>query len=125
MDWGDAPARVVASAEVKAIQTAELLGLGPVHVDDRLGEVAKPWYASSDDHRDAAIEYLSGQHLTGWESQDNALTRFAAAVDEHPVIVTHGTVFSLWLSQHVTKLDPVDFWLGLDMPDVYVQMCMY
>ena len=120
---GQAPVSVVASAEVKAVETAELLGLGPVHVDDRLGEVAKPWYPSSEDHRQAAIAYLSGQRLTGWESQADALSRFAAAVeavaDDDVVVVTHGTVMSLWLTQQVADFDPADFWFRLSMPDAY------
>lgn len=120
---GEAPVRVIASAEAKAVETAELLGLGPVHVDDRLGEVAKPWYPSPEDHRRAAIAYLSGQPVTGWESQVEALNRFASAfeevTDEDVVVVTHGTVLSLWLTQQITDFDPGDFWLGLGMPDAY------
>ena len=120
---GAVPARIIASGEVKAVETATLLELGPVDVDDRLGEVAKPWYQSADDHRNAAVEYLSGHQLPSWEPQADALARFGAAVEsaanDCAVIVTHGTVWALWLSDRLSNFDPVAFWLGLEMPDIH------
>jgi len=115
---------IVASSEVKAIETAELLGCGPVAVDPRIGEVAKRWYDSSDDHRDAAIEYLAGRESAGWEPRQDALARFDAAIahvaNGLAVVVTHGTVLTLWLSDRIDGFEPGEFWPGLEMPDAYL-----
>lgn len=114
---------VAVSKEAKAIETGQLLEAGPVHVDDRLGEIAKPWYGSPADHQEAVVNYLSGQDLPGWESRAEALGRFDAAlsavVDEVRTVVTHGTVWTLWLSEQVGSLNPASFWLSLQMPDAY------
>ncbi len=119
------PALVVASAEVKAIETAELFEAGEVTVDDRLGEVAKPWFDSGDEHRVAVIDYLSGADVDGFEPQDDALRRFSEAVEEHaathPIIVTHGTILTLWLASTLgSSFDAGAFWLALGMPDAYL-----
>lgn len=114
---------VAASAEAKAIETAELLGLGDVMSDDRLGEVAKPWYDNGDDHRAAAQRYLSGQHEAGWEPQASALARFDAALAALPegpgVVVAHGTILALWFGEQITGFDRSAFWLDLTMPDAW------
>jgi broad specificity phosphatase PhoE len=118
------PAHVVASSEVKAIETAELLALGTVRIDPQLGEVSKPWYESGDDHRADAIKYLAGHDLPRWEQRSNALSRFDAAIadvaDDLAAVVTHGTVLSLWMGRRVDGLDPIDFWSGLQMPDAWL-----
>ncbi len=117
-------AQVLASSEVKAIETADLLNLGVVRIDPRLSEVSKPWYRSADDHQAAAIEYLAGNDLPQWEQRSSALSRFDAAVsdvaDGSAVVVTHRTVLSLWLGQRVGGLDAAEFWSGLQMPDAWL-----
>ncbi len=115
---------VVASAERKAIETATALaGCAPI-VDDRLGEVSKPWYHDPAEHRDDTVRYLRGRVLDGWEHQSEVLARFGAAVDgggtRPNVIATHGTVMSLWLARQLPAFDPVAFWLDLRFPDAHV-----
>lgn len=114
------------SAETKAIETATLLELGPVTIDEGFGEVAKPWYDAPTDHEAAACRYLAGEDHPGWEIRSDAIARFGAAVervvnqtDGRPVIATHGTVVSLWLCTQVDGFDAVEFWLGLQMPDAW------
>ncbi len=123
-----ATARVAASSERKAIETAEGLGLGSVIVRDELREVSKPWYPEPQDHQDAAARYLSGQAVAGWEPQRDAIERFdgvvasradETVVDESVVLVTHGTVFTLWMNEHMASFEPVEFWNSLSMPDAY------
>lgn len=116
-------AGVFASAEPKAIETAQLLGLGDVTVDERFGEVVKPWYDSAADHDLAVGQYLAGVDHDGWEPQAEALSRFDAAVDSvgpHAVVTTHGTVLSLWLRQQIDAFDAIEFWRGLEMPDAWL-----
>jgi broad specificity phosphatase PhoE len=97
--------------------------LGAVALDERLGEVSKPWYPAADDHRVAAIEYLSDRHVPDWEPQADAVSRFGAVVeavdDGVAVAVTHGTVLALWLKHFFGDFDAVSFWLRLEMPDAY------
>ncbi len=115
--------RVVASTETKAVETASMLGCGRVEIDGRAREVAKPWYDNPEDHQADALRYLSGDVLPDWEPQIDALRRFGSAVtavrDDPAMIVTHGTVLSLWLSREVDGLDPCRFWLQLRMPDAW------
>jgi broad specificity phosphatase PhoE len=114
---------VVSSTEPKAIKTAEALGLGGVRHDDRLGEVARPWYEDEGSFRTEALRYLSGEAVAGWESRDDAAARFGTAISEldgHCVVVSHGTIMSAWLSRHVSDLDAPDFWDHLEMPDAWI-----
>lgn len=114
---------MVASTEVKAGETAGLLSLGRVDADERLREVSKPWYATAAAHRDATYAYLQGADLDDWEPQDRAAGRFGAAIDEladGSVVVSHGTVWTLWLSRRIPALDPIAFWSELQMPDAHV-----
>lgn len=121
---GSQPARtVLASTEAKAIETGELLALGAVVTDVRLREVSKPWYYEADDHQAAACTYLAGVDLPGWELRAEALGRFDAALaaieGSQLVVVTHGTILSLWLGTQIEGFDPVPFWLDLEMPDAW------
>lgn len=36
------------------------------------------------------------------------------------VVVTHGTVLSLWLGDVLNDFDAAASWTGLDMPDAYI-----
>jgi len=114
---------VIASTELKAVQTAELLGAGSVTVDKRLVEIEKPWYDEAQAHAQAVTKYLSGEHLDAWEPQGDALARFTAVIDDHAtsslILVTHGTVLSLWLAQVLSNFDAAAFWSSLTMPDAY------
>lgn len=121
----DRPATgAVSSAETKAIETGELLAVGSVRVDHRLGEIRKPWYDSPDDLRQATFRYLTGHAVPGWEDPGDALGRFDAAmsalIGKVSVVITHGTVLTLWLSRRVGELDPQEFWTSLQMPDAFL-----
>lgn len=119
----DSDVKVVASTERKAVETAELLGAGPVIVDERLVEIAKPWYPEAEAHARAVADYLSGMRIAEWEPQDEALARFAAVIEDYTrcdaVVVTHGTVLSLWLGHVLAGFDATKFWKRLGMPDAY------
>ncbi len=120
----DALAVIRSSSERKAIDTAAAAtGVLPV-VDDRLGEVQKPWYDRPEDHKAAAIRYLSGSTDVGWEPRGDAISRFDAAVadlvDRPAAVSTHGTVLSLWLTTRLDDFDPVAFWQDLRFPDAHV-----
>lgn len=75
------------------------------------GEVSKPWCPDADDHREAAIEYLSDRHVADWEPQTDeirGLGAVATAVDnEVAVVVTHRTVLAPWLQHVVGDFDAV------------------
>ena len=118
----DASPSVFSSTEAKAEETAALLGLGTVTVDERFDEVQKPWFDEAEDHAAAVSNYLRGHDQPGFEARTQALARFHAAVADASsgaVIATHGTVLSLYLSQQVSGFDPLSFWLGLEMPDAW------
>ncbi len=118
---------MAASGETKAIRTAAQLSLGEVRVDPRFGEVAKRWYDDDREHRDATSRFLRGQVVEGWERQDDALDRFTSALDDlsdvgadRLVVVSHGTMMSLWIANRIPTVDPVEFWLGLQLPDAHL-----
>lgn len=115
---------MIVSAEVKAIETGELLGVGPVTIDARVGEVTKPWYDDFGEHQAATRRYLEGATVPGWEPQGEACARFEAAIEaaltDGGVLVTHGTVMTLWLGRHIPGFDSFEFWSNLAMPDAYL-----
>jgi broad specificity phosphatase PhoE len=113
---------VVSSTEPKAIETAEALGFGEVHRDERLREVGRPWYNDRQSFTHAARQYLSGVPVAGWESLDDAVARFGSAISELDgacIAVSHGTVMSAWLSRQVSAFDAAVFWNQLEMPDAW------
>lgn len=118
----DGAATVACSTERKAIETAEALGLGGIHPDDRLREIDRPWYAVEQSFQDAVRHYLTGAPVAGWESLDDAAARFSSAIadlgDTH-IVVSHGTIMSAWLSQQIHDLDAVSVWDELQMPDAW------
>ena len=111
-------ARVLSSPEPKAVATAEpiaRLSHVAVETDARLREVERADNAPTyDAHRDAVRRYLAGEPVDGWESRDDALARFRAAVEgvDGAVVVTHGTVLSLFLGYGF------DEWNSIALPDV-------
>jgi len=116
--------RLFSSTEVKAIQTAEHLGLGSVQTDERLGEVGKPRYDSGQEHDNDVAHYLNGSDLSGWEPRAKVVERFDQALndiglgDKHTatVIVTHGTVLALWLHEQGLAPSAAKLWNSLEMP---------
>ncbi len=118
----DAAATVASSNERKAIETAEALGLGGVHSDERLREVDRPWYDDERSFHQAVRRYLTGVPVAGWESLDAAAARFGSAIadlGDTRIVVSHGTIISAWLNRQFHDLDAVGFWDELQMPDAW------
>ncbi|MHB1446359.1 MAG: histidine phosphatase family protein [Acidimicrobiales bacterium] len=118
------PVTVLASTELKAVQTAEVLALGRVQQMAEFNEVAKPWFDDASAHVHATGRYLAGEALAGWEPLTGATERFQRgierAADGHDlVVVTHGTVMTAWLATVVTVADPTEFWSRLGQPDAW------
>lgn len=118
--------RLVTSPEVKAVQTAEILGttLGlAIGVDARLHEVRRPWTPV---HPRAEVgRYLAGDAIEGWEPLEVVCRRVAAALGDADAeeglvgYVTHGTA----MAAHVSTLaagDPWRFWSELRQPDAWL-----
>jgi broad specificity phosphatase PhoE len=105
---------VVSSPEPKAIETARAIGR-PVSVDERLREIERPW-VGGDDFEASVARYLAGERVDGWEPQAAALARFAESA--HDIIVSHGTVMSLYVGA-ATGADAFEFWRSLTMPDAW------
>ena len=124
---GHGPRALLASTEPKARETAELvapvLGL-EVQLSDGLRETARRtvgWLTPEE--LDGGIRGLFARPdevVFGEESAAAALARFEAAVDGVPepaVVVTHGTVLSLYAAAR-TGRDPYELWRALDLPDI-------
>jgi broad specificity phosphatase PhoE len=121
------PRVLLASSEPKARETAELvapaLGL-EVQLSDGLRETARRtvgWLAPED--LDRGIRELferPGEVVFGEESAAVALARFEAAVaglPEPAVVVTHGTVLSLYAAPRIGR-ETYELWGSLELPDV-------
>ena len=126
------PCVLLASSEPKARETAELvapaLGL-EVQLSDGLRETARRtigWLALDD--LDRGIRKLferPGEVVFGEESAGAALARFEAAVaglPEPSVVVTHGTVLSLYAAPRIGR-EPHELWGSLELPDVVEVPC--
>jgi broad specificity phosphatase PhoE len=69
-----------------------------------------------------------GELVFGAETGDEARRRFSAAVERvmsqvaagNVVVVSHGTVLTLFVAHHVAGIDPVPFWKGLGLPALVV-----
>ncbi|MDB5295925.1 MAG: hypothetical protein JWO31_1908, partial [Phycisphaerales bacterium] len=130
-----APAAVVTSREPKAAETGALLaaalGLPPAEASDGLGE-----HDRSNVPHLPTREFISlvelffrrpGERVLGRETADEALVRFAAAVDDvlarHPAgnvaVVTHGTVLALLLAKHGGGR-PFELWRRMGLPSYAV-----
>ena len=124
---------IVTSKEPKAIQTGALVShkLGiPYRVMENLHEHARetaPYFGTREEFLEAVknlftrpTELIFGEE-TGLEAQE----RFSRAVEsvlaaypqENIAIVTHGTVLSLFASQHAGQ-DDYAFWQSLGMPAI-------
>ena len=67
-----------------------------------------------------------GEPVLGTETANQALRRFTAAIDRiieaghaDNIVVTHGTVMSLYVAS-VAGIDPMDLWRRLDTPSFVV-----
>jgi broad specificity phosphatase PhoE len=58
------PVAVESSTERKAIETADALGLGDVHTDERLCEVIRPWHDDEESFRAAIQTFFTGLQST-------------------------------------------------------------
>jgi broad specificity phosphatase PhoE len=121
------PRALLSSTEPKARETAELvapaLGLD-VQLSDGVRETARRtvgWLERAE--IDRAIRELfdrPDEVVFGEESAAAALARFEHAVaglPEPAVVVTHGTVLSLYVAAR-TERDPYELWRGLELPDL-------
>jgi len=124
------PKLIVTSPEPKAAETAAIIGrrVGlSVSVDDGLVEHRRPdlCFVSADDF-EASIRRVfehPSEQLFGGESADEAYARFQTAVARHSerplIVVTHGTVLSLFVSR-ACGVDPLKLWSGLRLPEAFV-----
>lgn len=124
------PDRIVTSNQRKAFETGRILAENlyiAVEVHAGLGEHERadvPWLSQTE-FRERVRDVLTRRDtiVFGGESAAEALDRFAAAVAElttrHAgevlVIVTHGTVMSLYV-EHRTGRDALDVWEDLGFP---------
>ena len=121
------PRTLLASTEPKARETAELMAPAlalEVQLSDGLRETARRtvgWLAPEE--LDGGIRELferPAEVVFGEESAEQALARFeeaVAGVEEQAVVVTHGTVLSLYAAAR-TGRDPYELWKSLELPDV-------
>lgn len=129
------PDIILTSDEPKAIETGQIVAKQlalPRHIRQDLHEqerVTAPFYPTVEEFQ-AAVEHFfdsPDQLVFGEETADEASSRFARAVTDvlaqHPqqtvVIVTHGTVLSLFVSR-LFGLDPYPFWEHLTLPSFVV-----
>jgi len=119
------PAVVYASAERKAVDTAEAVAArvgAELRTDERFGEVRRPYVDG--DYRTVALAYLRADH-DGWEPRTEVMARFSRALDDalattsgDVLVVDHGLAMSLYVAS-VTDVDVVSFWSGLTFPDAW------
>lgn len=128
------PTAVITSMERKAAETgkivATMLGIPcapaqDLHEHDRSGVS----YASRPDFERQMTEFFAkpDRVVFGTESANDAYRRFARGVDrvlrkhhyEPVVIVTHGTVMSLFIAQNA-GIEPLPLWRSLGIPSFAV-----
>ncbi|MBZ0321053.1 MAG: phosphoglycerate mutase family protein [Anaerolineae bacterium] len=124
------PDRVVASEEMKAAETgqivAEILGI-PFETMPGLHEHVRPkanWMGREQfEAQVAALFNRPNELVMGAETADEAHERFStavqAALERYPnqtlAIATHGTVMTLYIAR-LTGIEPVAFWKSIGMP---------
>ena len=125
---------IFSSDELKALETAEHIAVShgvPVLADSTLREHARenvPWM-SQPAFADAVRDLFArpDELVFGEETATEAQMRFAAGVDRalaasattDTLIVTHGTVLSLYVAA-ATGSDPLRLWQSLGMPAAVV-----
>lgn len=126
------PFRLASSPEPKAMQTAQVVAEGlqieTYSLHEALGEqkrATSPWFSDMETRR-AAIHTLFAAPddvVFGEESARDAYQRFKAtldtlrnaAPDTSLVVITHGTVMSLFTA-YENNLDPASIWDNLGIP---------
>ena len=111
-----------ASAEPKALQTAQLLTDAEVGVLPDLGEHVR----SGEWLDDRAFERPAEPAVDGWEPLDACRGRVVPAVrrvlevhgDEDVVLVGHGTAWTLVVADLTGEPPDLDRWSALAMPDL-------
>jgi broad specificity phosphatase PhoE len=128
------PVAVVSSYEMKAQETASIIAttLGiPQQTADGLHEHVRHTFIADPAEWDAAVAAFFARPdelVFGSETARQAQRRFGAAVEnllpQHPegnlIIVTHGTVLTLFLWQYNPDLDPFSTWKSLALPCFFV-----
>jgi broad specificity phosphatase PhoE len=124
---------IATSPEPKAVGTAEAIASQlnlPIETDPGLAEHARhsAGYLSRDD-LEAGIARLfasTSEPVFGDETADQAFARFAAALERRQakgardiLVVTHGTILSIYLGR-VAGIDPLPFWRTLPTPAAIV-----
>ncbi len=126
---------IYSSEESKAVDTAkvlaEALGLN-LKTNPNLGEIDRASSEILDEEghvsRNEAIFKKSSEAILGKESADQALERFENGIKEilkdpqedERLVVTHGTVMSLFLAKHNKEIDAFDIWQKLSCPSYAV-----
>ena len=128
------PESIISSLEPKAKETAEIIARRhnlELHIADDLHEHdrSKTRYLSKDDFQAAIHIFFEnpGELVFGSETANESHARFDRAVrsilDRHPneavVIVSHGTVISLFVSR-LTGISGLSLWNELGMPSFMV-----
>lgn len=124
------PTRFFSSGEPKAVQTAEIIAakfncsntvVAGLHEHDRRNT---PYLAHKQDFEAAVAAFFDkpNQLVYGNETAHQALERFSAAIKKicanaegNFVVVSHGTVITLFVSAH-NSIHPFEFWKQLALP---------
>lgn len=128
------PTQFVSSDEPKAVETAEIIAAkftlpnavaAGLHEHDRRNT---PYLASRQDFEAAIVKFFDkpNQLVYGNETANQASSRFTTAVSKickasegNLVIVSHGTVITLFVAAH-NAIKPFAFWKNLAMPAIVV-----
>ena len=133
-----APAPIWCSKEPKAIETAQILAGAldiPAQIADGLEEHHRgsvPYFPTQDEFEQAIEQFFSepDKLVLGDETAQQALRRFTAAIDrvveadaadtaDTAIVVTHGTVMTLYMAS-VVGVRPMCFWRRLETPSFAV-----
>lgn len=126
------PSRIITSEEAKAQATgaalADVMEL-PIKTAPGLQEHDRrgvPFFENKAEFETAVATFFAQPHelVFGRETAVQAVTRFSQAVaqqceaypQQNLLLVTHGTVLTLFVCQHNLRLQPVEFWQSLLLP---------
>jgi broad specificity phosphatase PhoE len=129
------PAVLVTSREAKAVETAALLGRElktgykavaglQEHARNSVGWLGEDEYRTGL----ASLYETRAEVVFGDESADQARLRFTSALeallaqhpDENVVVVTHGTVMTLFIQNVMPGTVPMEFWQRLGLPSAAI-----
>ncbi|MEP7357482.1 MAG: histidine phosphatase family protein [Anaerolineales bacterium] len=129
------PASLLCSREAKAVETAALvgrkLGVGYKSVSGLQEHIrtSEDWLGEAEFQTGVASVFARPAEVVfGDESADQARARFTSALeallaehrDDNLVVVTHGTVMTLFIQQTNPAIVPGEFWKKLGLPAVAV-----